>query len=309
MKIGVQHAIADPHWSPAILTPEAMTSFARAAEELGYGAIGFTDHPVPSVKWAHHGGEGSVDPFSSLAFCAAVTTRIRLLTWVLVAGYRNPFFTAHQISTLDHLSAGRLTLGVGTGYLRGEFRAAGADFNRRRAALDELLDLLPTVWRDTTEGDGLGWTAPGNIVQPPPTQAPHPPVWVHGNSAWGTERAVRADGWIGVVTTEAMTRTIRTSPIPDLTALAARADRVREARAHVGAANPFDIVVTGAIPLLDVRRPWEVERIRDAIGRIADLDATWLMVNVIGDDPVAAEETLRRFAADFMNDARPDAGP
>jgi probable F420-dependent oxidoreductase len=230
-----------------------------------------------------------------------VTTRIRLLTWVLAAGYRNPLFTAHQISTLDHLSAGRLTLGLGTGYLRGEFRAAGADFNRRRTALDELLALLPAAWNGTTAGEGLGWTAPGNVVQPPPVQSPRPPIWIHGNSAWGTERAARADGWIGVITTEAMTRTIRTTAIPDHIALGAGINRVLDVRDRLGrSSDPFDIVVTAALPTFDIRRPWNIEQVRDQIGRLEELGATWLMINVIGDAPEASIATVQKFADDFI---------
>jgi len=306
MRIGVQHGIADPNWSPATLSPSALTSFARTAEECGYGAIGFTDHPAPSARWVSGGGEGSADPFASLAFCAAVTQRIRLLTWVLAAGYRNPLFAAHQISTVDRLSAGRLTVGLGTGYLRGEFRAAGADFERRRAALDELLDLLPAAWNETIEGEGVGWTAPGNVVQPPPVQSPRPPVWIHGNGAWGTARAARADGWIGVITTEPMTRTIRTTAIPDHAALAAAIDRVLGARDRLGRASmPFDIVVTAALPTFDVRRPWNVEQVRDQIGRLQALGTTWLMINVIGDDPAASVATIQQFADDFIAEGAP----
>ncbi|MEX5636456.1 hypothetical protein [Parafrankia sp. FMc2] len=74
MRFDVQHAIADPAWTPEILlSPSAVTRFARAAEDCGYSSIGFTDHPAPSAKWVRNGGEGSSDPFSALGFCAAVT--------------------------------------------------------------------------------------------------------------------------------------------------------------------------------------------------------------------------------------------
>lgn len=303
MRIGVQHGIADPQWSPEILSPEAMVSFARTVDDCGFATIGFTDHPAPSVKWVDGGGEGSADPFASLAFCAAVTDRIRLLTWVLAAGYRNPLFAAHQISTLDRLSAGRLVVGVGTGYLRGEFRAVGADFEHRRAALDEFLRVVPAAWHEPTVSDGPGWSAPGNVVQPAPVQRPRPPIWVHGNGPWATERAARADGWIGAMTNEAMTRTIRTTAIPDHRSLAAGIERVRAARDRLGhTSTPFEIVVTGAVPTFDVRRPWEVEPIREELGNLASMGATLVMINVIGDDAAASEDTVRKFADDFLFD-------
>ena len=142
MKFGVQHAVGDPAWVPQILAPSAVARFARATEESGFDAIGFTDHPSPSMKWVRAGGEGSADPFSALGFCAALTETIRLLTWVLVLPYRNPLLVAHQVATLDALSAGRVTLGVGTGYLRAESYAMGADPGDRLRAFDDALDVM-----------------------------------------------------------------------------------------------------------------------------------------------------------------------
>jgi hypothetical protein len=104
-----------------------MATFARVAEQCGYSGIAFTDHPAPTVRWTQAGGEGSADPLVSLAYCAAVTHAIELMTFVLVLPYRNPFLLAHQVNTLDALSGGRVTLGLGTGYLKGEMRALGVN--------------------------------------------------------------------------------------------------------------------------------------------------------------------------------------
>ncbi|MCW2530206.1 MAG: putative dehydrogenase, partial [Pseudonocardiales bacterium] len=186
MKFAVQHGIGDPNYRAEILDPQHVISWARAVEETGWSGIAFTDHPAPSSRWVNGGGEGSSDPFSSLAFCAAVTTDVRLLTWVLVLPYRNPIFTAHQISTLDRLSGGRLMLGLGTGYLRGEFRAAGVDFDQRLADFDEALEILKIAFtQDEIVHKGRTFDAPGTVVQPSAIQLPHPPLWIHGNSRWG----------------------------------------------------------------------------------------------------------------------------
>ena len=126
VKFGIQHSVGDPAWTPAILAPAAVSSWVRTAEDVGFDAIGFTDHPAPSAAWVDSGGEGVADLFAGLAFCAALTSRVRLLTFVLVAPYRNPFLAAHQLATLDALSGGRLTVGLGTGYLFGEFKTMGA---------------------------------------------------------------------------------------------------------------------------------------------------------------------------------------
>ncbi|MCP9948248.1 TIGR03619 family F420-dependent LLM class oxidoreductase [Actinomadura madurae] len=198
VKFDVQHAVADPRWTPAILSPAAMTRFARAAEESGYGALGFTDHPAPSGTWVRSGGEGSVDPFSALGFCAAVTSKIRLLTWVLVLPYRNPMLTAHQTASLDALSGGRLIVGVGAGYLRGEFRALGIDFTTRREVFDEAIEVVRAAWSD---GDvtyqGKGFEAKENRVQPSPAQRPGPRCGstATAGSAWNAQPGTRTGGW------------------------------------------------------------------------------------------------------------------
>jgi probable F420-dependent oxidoreductase len=253
MKFGVQHGIGDPRWSSAILEPANVIAFAQAAEAHGWSALAFTDHPAPSSRWVNGGGEGSSEPFASLAFCAAVTTRIRLLTWVVVLPYRNPLFAAHQIATVDALSAGRLILGVGTGYLRGEFHGIGADFDHRRAVFDEALEVLSGGWMvDQVEMSGLNFTAPGNVLQPKPLQLPRPPVWIHGNGPWGTDRAARlGDGWVITMTSDALARTIRTAPVPDLKAVSSGVSRLRSALDQAGRPHDcVDIVVSGNWPCL-----------------------------------------------------------
>ena len=150
MRFGVQHSVGDPAWTTEILAPDAVAEFARVAETRGFDLIAFTDHPAPSAAWVEGGGEGVADPFSALGFCAAVTSRVRLLTFVLVAAYRNPFLAAHQVATLDALSGGRLTVGLGTGYLFGEFRALGADPAARRQEFDERVALMRRAWSGET---------------------------------------------------------------------------------------------------------------------------------------------------------------
>jgi alkanesulfonate monooxygenase SsuD/methylene tetrahydromethanopterin reductase-like flavin-dependent oxidoreductase (luciferase family) len=83
------------------LEPANITRFARAVEEAGLDGIGFTDHPAPSLKWLNGGGHETLDPFAALGFCAAVTTRIRLLTWLSVVPYRNPFLAAKSMTTVS----------------------------------------------------------------------------------------------------------------------------------------------------------------------------------------------------------------
>jgi probable F420-dependent oxidoreductase len=305
MKFAVQHAIGDPAWTPAVLAPEAVTAFARKAEGGGFDAIGFTDHPAPSMAWIERGGEGVADPFTSLAFCAAVTSTIRLLTFVLVPAYRNPFVAAHQLATLDALSGGRVTVGLGTGYLFGEFRAVGADPATRLANFDESVDLMRRAW----SGEEISTETPAFVarrtrVLPPVVQTPHPPLWIHGNSPFGVERAGRyAQGWLGMMTgdNDLLVKTTRTRPLPDFDVLARRIDEVRQATQQAGR-DPRDveIAVAGAWPMLDVRAGRPTDAYLEDVARLEELGVDWAISLCCGDDAQAAEETVERFGEEVI---------
>jgi len=298
MRVVVQHAVGDPGWRPTVLAPEAVRRFARIVEDAGYAALGFTDHPAPTSKWSRAGGEGSADLFSSLAFCAAVTESIRLMSFVAVLGYRNPFAFAHQAATVDVLSAGRLDLGVGTGYLKGEMRALGLDPAKRLQRFDETLEVAMRIWseEELTE-EGLDWSARGVHGQPTPVQRPHPPLWVHGNSAFGRERAARyGAGWIGLMTDDRLASTIRTPAMRDLDAAAAAIADLRTRIMRAGR-HPGDVSIglTGLWPILDVRRGWDRDVMLADARAAARIGVDTLFVTVIGDDPGAACATVEAF--------------
>lgn len=305
MKFGVQHAVGDPSWTPAILAPDAVARFARTAEAVGFDAIAFTDHPAPSAAWVDSGGEGVADPIAGLSFCAAVTTRIRLLTFVLVPAYRNPFLAAHQLATVDALSAGRLTVGLGTGYLFGEFRALGADPSARLDAFDESVELMLRAWSgaDVVQ-ENARFVAKRTRVLPPLVQQPHPPLWIHGNSPFGVERAGRyGDGWLGMMTNdnEVMVRTTRTRPLPDLDTLARRIDEVHRAAAAAGRdPDEVAIIVTGPWPMLDVRAGRPADVYLDEVAKLEALGVDWVVSLCCGDDPLAAQETIERFGEEVI---------
>ncbi|MHB8465967.1 MAG: TIGR03619 family F420-dependent LLM class oxidoreductase [Acidimicrobiales bacterium] len=305
MRFAIQHAIGDPAWSPATIAPANVRAWCEAAETHGWDAIGFTDHPAPTAPWIDSGGEGVADPIASLAFCAAVTSRIRLLTFVLVPAYRNPFLAAHQLATLDRLSGGRLTIGLGTGYLFGEFRALGADPGTRREAFDRAVDIMRRAWggEEVTADDGR-FAAKRVRGLPPVVQRPHPPLWVHGNSPFGVDRAGRyAQGWLGMMTTgsEVMARTTRTRPLPDLQTLARRIGEVRKA-AHSAGRDPEDveIIVAGAWPMLDVRTRRPADTYRAEIAALEGLGVDWTVSLCCGDDPGVARETVEAFGDEVI---------
>ena len=165
--------VAHPH-NPEFLTKSAVTRFCVAAEAAGFSGVGFTDHPAPTERWLKAGGHDALDPFTALAFCAAVTDRLRLIPNILVLPYRNPFLVAKASATLDALSGGRFTLAVATGYIRGEYKALGVDFEQRNALFDEAIEVILGVWsQDDFAHEGLTFSAKGQTANPKPD--PHPP--------------------------------------------------------------------------------------------------------------------------------------
>jgi probable F420-dependent oxidoreductase len=305
MRFGLQHGIGDSRWSPEVFTGASVAEFAGRAEAAGIDLLAFTDHPAPPGRWVDQGGEGTADPFSSLAFCAAVTERIRLLTFVLVASYRSPMLAAHQAATLDRLSDGRLTVGLGTGYLFGEFKALGLDPSRRRADLDELLAL----WAEGFEGRDLAFEGPRGTARdarilPPPLQRPRPPVWIHGNSAFGTERAAaHADGWIAMITPEPeMALRTRTAPLSGFEELGRRISGLEAAAERLGR-DPaeIDVVLAGPWGMLDLRAGFEPERMRDEAGRLTELGVDWIVSLVCGDDLGASLATVDAVGAELVS--------
>src|SRR4051812_20748667 len=119
------------------MSQEAVAEMSRAVEDAGFDACNVTDHPVPTARWLAHGGHHAQDPFVLMAFMAAATKRIRIHTNILVLPYRHPFILARSISTLDFFSHGRVIVGAAAGYLKGEYKALGINFEQRNELCDE----------------------------------------------------------------------------------------------------------------------------------------------------------------------------
>jgi probable F420-dependent oxidoreductase len=174
-----------------------LTEVAVLAEELGFDAISCADHPFPSDASIAEGGFQDFDPFVTLSFFAQATTRIRLLTSVLVAGHRNPYMTAKSVASLDLFSAGRFTLGIAAGYRRAEIEALGGSWADRGRRLDEQLDVMEKAWTgQPVFHDGPAFPALGHTMLPRPRQRPRPPIWIGGHSDAALRRAARFEGWM-----------------------------------------------------------------------------------------------------------------
>jgi probable F420-dependent oxidoreductase len=175
-----------------------LRTIAAAADRLGYAWLACSDHVAIPASHAPAMGATWYDPATTLAYLAAVTTRIRLLTHVLVLPYRHPLATAKLVATLDALSAGRVIIGAGAGHLKPEFRSLGVDHADRAAIADEYVAALAAALEadvSSFSGDRVRWR--DMIVAPRPVQRPRPPIWLGGNSRAAAARAGRrADGWI-----------------------------------------------------------------------------------------------------------------
>jgi probable F420-dependent oxidoreductase len=185
--------------SGAWATPDTIRRVARRAEELGYASLWTFQrvlYPVAETLSPSH--ESVLDPVVPLALAAGHTDRIRLGTATICAPFTAPALLAKTLTSLDVLSGGRLTAGLGMGWMPQEYAAAGVPFERRGARMDEYLRCLEALWtQDPVEFAGDFYTVPRSHVGPPPVQRPHPPVLLGGAAALALRRAGRlAQGWI-----------------------------------------------------------------------------------------------------------------
>ena len=195
-------------------TGETIRMLGTRAEELGFDSVWVSDHVVIPERMEStypYGGPGTFTPatvgncfeaITTLAFLAGRTSRIQLGVSVLVAPQRPPLLSAKQWATLDALAGGRTILGVGTGWLREEFVALGAEtFERRGTALDEAIRIFRTTWSQPNPVSFAGevYSFEPQHVNPKPARAGGPPIWIGGHGRRALRRAAElGNGWQGV---------------------------------------------------------------------------------------------------------------
>jgi probable F420-dependent oxidoreductase len=187
----------------AAAEPRTLGRLARAAETAGFESLWGGEHVVlPDPQAAPSPMAPSdhiLDPVIALTYAAAVTTKVRLGTGIIILPQRNPLVLAKELASLDVLSSGRLIVGIGVGYLEPEFRALGAPFADRGAVTDEYLAAMRAIWADAKPAYRGRFVTFSDIqAHPQPVQRPHPPIVVGGRSAPAFRRAVQqGNGWYG----------------------------------------------------------------------------------------------------------------
>jgi probable F420-dependent oxidoreductase len=196
-----------------LVARENIIALAQRAEALGYAYLGVADHLVVPVQsgvrypytadgiWPGAPTGECFDAIATLAFLAACTHHIKLLTSVAVVPYRPAVLAAKLFLTADVLSDGRVIAGVGSGWMREEFEALGTPpYAERGAVTDEYLKVWKTLWTEARPTfDGTYTKFENMVFEPKPTSKPHPPIWVGGESPPALRRVAQfGDAWYPV---------------------------------------------------------------------------------------------------------------
>ena len=268
---------------------------AAAAEEAGFDSVAVSDHVVyparldsrypytPDGVPLFSPDEDWPDPWVAVGAMSAVTTRLRFLTNVYVLPLRNPFVVAKAVGTAAYLSRGRVGLGIGAGWMAEEFELMGQPFARRGKRMDEMVEVVRTLWRGgMVEHHGEFYDFDPVEMRPAP---PAPvPIYVGGHSEIAMRRAATlGDGWLGMYySVEKLEQHCRT---------------LERAREDAGTADrPFEII---ASPMVTPTAE-NCERI-DAAGVTTILTSAWMAQGVLGPDSTEqAIELIATFGERFI---------
>jgi len=277
---------------------ETLATAATTAERAGFHSLWFAEHVAlfdthlsrypysPDGRFPLAGEAGLLEPFTAVAFAAALTSRIRLGTGVCLVPQRPPLYTAKQVADADVLSLGRFDFGVGIGWLREEFQALGVSFDDRAARCREYLAAMKSLWTEPVSSHhGPLLDVPPLRMFPKPIQKPHPPIVFGGESDAALRRvADLGQGWYGfdLLPEEAAAR------IAALDRLLARRGRPRTA------------VEISVCPYFKPARDARALRAYTEAG----VDQVIYLVGMQGGRPVAAE--IERLAAELMPVAKED---
>ncbi len=284
-------------------TAEAIAEIARATEAAGFEASFVTEHPFPTDEWLGSGGHHALDPFVSLAVAAGATQNLLLHANILVLAYRNPFLTAKAVASLDAISGGRVIVGAGAGYLKGEFAALGADFANRNDRSDEALLAMKAAWSGKSVVlSKPGFEAAGNTMLPAPVQKPHPPIWIGGNSPRAIRRSVDfGQGWSPFPLPAAGAGRTRTSAIESVDDLAAGIARMKEYAERQGRTEALDVNFVPFGLHMNTRKLPPQDSLHEQFAALESVGVTWVTMGLPTKSRGEYLDTLGRFAETFLS--------
>ena len=284
-----------------LASADAIRELSVAAESAGFDATFVTEHPFPADRWLKSGGHHALDPFVALSFAAAATTRLRLHTNLCIPSYRNPFLLAKTVATLDALSGGRVILGIGAGYLEGEFAALGAPFDERNDLTDEAIVAMRAAWTgESVTMEGRHFHADGNTMLPAPVQRPARRSGSVATHVAPCSAVELADGW---------------SPMPNPARSAAGVTRPRSRRSTICTASsvvrtkqrltraapaPLEIVF---MPLgLDMftNAPVDAGAVVESVRSLHEIGVTYIATSVPGETRAEVLANYQTFADEIL---------
>ncbi len=296
---------------------KALRQIVSTAEAAGFHSVMIADHiafPVEieskypyTVDGGFPGHGDALEQLSLMSFIAGSTEKLRLVTSVMILPHRNPVFTAKALATIDVLSEGRVTVGVGVGWLREEFEALAApEFDRRGAVSNEYIEIFRKLWTESpAEHSGEFYRFKALRCEPHPIQKPHPPIWIGGHSRPALRRTAKyGDGWHPVGATAA-------APLgPDeFRGLLDQLKRLTEAEGR----NYEDITISFKAPIYDPgvavagaeRRPFTgaPDQILSDIRQYEELGVSELIFDFRRPDLTESLEQMDRFSKEILREA------
>jgi probable F420-dependent oxidoreductase len=179
---------------PEMPSAKELVEYGVRVEELGYDSVWVWDHILLGVE----PNFPIIDSLTTLTGIAARTRRLKIGTGVLVLPLRNPVTLAKQLSSIDHLSEGRLIMGMASGWYKREFDAVGIPFDKRGKLMDENLEILKRLWMEPkVDGKYMNHNISAAVMYPKPYQKPRMPILIGGYVDKVLQRAATAgDGWL-----------------------------------------------------------------------------------------------------------------
>lgn len=293
--------------------PEPLARLAQRAEEAGFYAVSFSDHIViperieaPYPYTADHKvgfPADCMEQLTTLSFLAAKTSRVKLMTSIMVVPHRNPVLAAKMLANLDILSAGRLIVGAGAGWLREEFGALGTPpFEERGSVAKEYIRAYRELWGSEVSTFRGKYVSFSNMVlAPKPVQSPRIPVWIGGESRSAMARAAEVgDGWYPTIN----------NPSRPMKTLEQLKGAIEEFRSVLRTSSRKEDEVT--IGLGDVKPRWgegveggslfsgTPRKVRDDISKCEDLGVAYIGFNIRGKTADETALNLERFSGEVL---------